>query len=221
MLPLKYEFDPVRHIGKVNGEIWPSVTQLLQMEGIINYDDVPPEVLEAKRLIGIRVHAASVMIDNCNLDEAHFNAKFPECVPYLEGYRKFRVIEKFEPLHKENRLFSNKWKFHGAMDEVSLHAGIHAGHLCIIDYKCTFSMYASTGPQLSGYEILVRENAAELGIPKELLRKAVKRFGLLLKPTGNYDLVPFTDTSDMTDFQACLVLYWQKVNKYHTTKGVQ
>jgi len=26
----KYEFDPVTHIGKVNGEIWPSVTQLLK-----------------------------------------------------------------------------------------------------------------------------------------------------------------------------------------------
>jgi len=206
-----FEFDPVTHIGKVNGELWPSVTQLLQEERLIDYSRVPADVLENKRLIGIRVHAATVMIDNGNLDEDHLIQNFPECLPYLEGYRKFRTIENFEPTHKETRYFSMKWRFHGAPDESGIHICKMGAEHALIDYKTTWFMYASAGPQLSGYEILIKEN---LGI------KIKKRFGLLLKPTGNYDLVPFKDPNDRQDFLACLWLHWARRNKYKTQKGV-
>lgn len=214
------EFDPVTHIGKVNGEVWPSVTQLLNEFKLIDFSNVPDERLEYKRILGTRVHLATVFIDKGNFDEEHAREKFPEILPYLEAYRKFRTIENFEPIHKEVRLFSRKWRFHGQPDESGIHLSVHKGHLCITDYKCTYAMYPSTGPQLSGYEILIQENADELGIPKELFKKAVKRFGLLLKPTGHYEQIPFPDQEDKQDFLACLWLHWRKREKYKTSKGV-
>jgi hypothetical protein len=206
-----FTFDPDTHTGRMGDDVWPSVTQLLQEFGIIDYSRVPFETLERKRLIGIRVDRASSMLDNCSLDEDHFNANFPECIPYLEGYRKFRVIEKFEPSEKEARYFSRKWRFHGAPDEYGVRLGNYGGEPALIDYKCTWKMYESCGPQLAGYAMLIYE----------ALKVRVKlRFGLLLKPTGHYDLYPFKDPNDFQDFKACLWLHWAKRNKYKTTKGV-
>ena len=207
-----YEFDPVKHIGKFNGVVWPSVTQLLQEEALIDYSSVPAKILAEKSLLGIRSHAATVLLDNGSLDQEHFETNFPECVPYLEAYRKFRLIENFEPIHKEARYFSRKWKFHGQPDESGVHICKMAGDTnALIDYKCTWTMYASTGPQLSGYELLIKEN---LGM------KIKKRFGLLLKPTGNYELFEFKDSTDKNDFLACLHLHWARRTKYKTRKGV-
>lgn len=218
---MQTEFDPVTHIGKVDGVIWPSVTQLLNEFGLVDFSDVPAERLEYKRLLGTRVHKATVLVDDGSFDEQHAQEHFPEILPYLDAYRKFRTIEEFEPIHKEVRLFSKKWRFHGAMDESGINVALCHGHLAITDYKCTFAMYPSTGPQLSGYDILVRENAVELGIPPEILKRKTKRYGLLLKPTGNYELSNFDDLTDEQDFRACVYLHWQKRNKYKTSKGVK
>lgn len=218
---MKTEFDPVTHIGKVDGIVWPSVTQLLNEFKLTDFSMVPDERLEYKRILGTRVHHATALIDNCSFDEDHAKEKFPEILPYLEAYRKFRTIEDFEPLPgtKETRIFSKKWKFHGAPDEPGIKSCSHDGYLHLIDYKCTYGMYPSTGPQLSGYDILLRENAKELGIPAELLRRQTKRYGLLLKPNGNYQLCPFNDPNDMQDFKACVWLYWRRRDFYKTLKG--
>lgn len=220
MAEMNTTFDPETHIGTVNGEEWPSVTQLLSEERLQNLSQVPPDRLEYKRILGTRVHAATGLLDNGSLDEEHFQKNFPECVPYLEAYRKFRLIEKFEPLHKELRLFSKKYRFHGAFDEGGLHSEQYAGNLCIIDYKCVWRMYESTGPQTAGYAILAIENAKELGIQEEFTRRKVLRFGLNLKPTGNYEIVQYKDSNDTQDFLACCWLHWRRREHFHTQKGL-
>jgi hypothetical protein len=204
-----FTFDPDTHVGKMNGIPWPSVTQLLQESKLIDYTGVPRDILERKRILGTRVHAATIIVDEGAgaLDEEHFNANFPECVPYLDAYRKFRVMEKFDPApEKIGRLVSKKWRFHGEPDEHGVRLMMRAGENYLIDYKCTFKMFASTGPQLAGYQILL----AERGI------KIKHRFGLLLKPNGSYDPVEFKDPLDRQDFLACLWLHWQRRDKYKT-----
>ena len=207
-----FEFDHETHIGRMNGEIWPSVTQLLQESKLIDYSMVPKEVLEKKRILGTRVHAATILLDDCNFDEDHFNAEFPECIPYLEAYRNFRIIEKFENSNaKCGRLVSLKLKFHGEPDEHGIRLAWRGQEAYLIDYKCTFKMFASTGAQLSAYKILLAER----------LKINVKtRLGLLFKPNGKFDLVPFKDPNDKQDFLACLHLHWARRNKYQTSKGV-
>jgi len=149
------------------------------------------------------------LLDNNNLDEDDLKLRFPECVPYVEAYRKFRICESFELKEKEVRLFSNKLKFHGSPDEFGTRGFNGKIINVVVDYKCTFHMYKSCGAQLAGYDMLIEEN---YGI------KAKERWGLLLKPSGNYELTQFKDKSDCTDFRACLYLYWQSANKYKTIK---
>lgn len=213
-LELLTEFDPVTHTYRAGYdlarlEVWPSVTQLLNEFKLIDFSDVPPERLENKRILGTRVHLATVLVDAGTFDEETARLKFPEILPYLEGYRRFRQIETFEPLYKEQRYFSRKWKFAGTPDENGFHICQHGKDTALIDYKCTWACYPATGPQLSGYEILIEEC---LGI------KIKKRYALMLKPTGHYDLIPFKDPNDKQDFLACLWLWWQRVNKYKTLK---
>lgn len=207
-----FTFDPQDHIGRMNGEVWPSVTQLLQEFKLIDYSGVPERTLEDKRVLGTRVHHATALIDRQDLDEADTEKRFPEILPYLEAYRKFRIVEHFEPAEeKAGRMVSLKWRFHGEMDEHGFRIARYGKELYIVDYKCTFRMFNSTGPQTFAYKMLLAEC-------KKV--KITKRFGLLLKPTGSYDLVPFTDKNDEQDFKACLWLHWQKRNKYKTVKEI-
>lgn len=208
----RFTFDPQTHIGKFNGVVWPSVTQLLNEFKLIDYSDVLPEVLEKKRILGTRVHYATALIDRQELDEDDTSKRFPEILPYLEAYRKFRIIEKFEPSEEKiGRLYSPKWKIHGELDEAGERLELLGNENYIIDYKCTYVMFPSTGPQTSGYEILLKER---------LKINVKKRFGLLLKSNGNYELHPFNDPNDKQDFLACVHLHWQRRNKYKTTTGV-
>ena len=201
-------FDPETHRYTVNGEAWPSVTQLLSEFKLVDFSMVPAERLEYKRVLGTRVHAATVLLDKGELDEDHFNESFPECVPYLNAYRKFREIESFEPVHKEQRYFSKKWKFAGTPDEF----GIINGDNYIIDYKCCFQVYPAVSTQLQGYKILLEENIKGIKIKKLL--------SLLLKKTGHYEITEHKDNQSKNDFLACLVLHWRRRNYYGTVKAV-
>lgn len=216
---MKTTFDPDSHIATVDGEEWPSVTQLLSEFGLQDFSGVDEARLEYKRILGTRVHLATVMVDNGRLDEEHFNTTFPECVPYLDAYRKFRVCEKFEPVLKEYRLFSKKYKFHGAMDELAI-SEKYTDRYVLIDYKCTWELYRSCGPQLALYEVLIKENWKELGLDKNLIKKKMVKLGLNLKPSGAYDFMEFNDPTDLTDAMSCVQLHWALRNKYKTRKGV-
>lgn len=206
-----FTFDKESHIGLMDGVPWPSVTQILSEFKLIDYTGVPQDVLEKKRILGTRVHHATILLDKCDLDEEDTEKRFPEILPYLEAYRKFRIIEHFEPMDKCGRLVSLKWKFHGEPDEHGFRIARYGNEHYLVDYKTTWKLYASTGPQLSGYQMLIAE---------KLKLKIKKRFGLLLKSNGSYELHPFTDSNDEQDFKACLWLHWQKRNKYTTSKGV-
>ena len=215
-----YFFDEVTHIGGYKDTVWPSVTQLLTEFCIQNFSGVPADRLEYKRILGTRVHAGACLLDDGILDTEHFNSSFPDCVGYLNAYRKFREIEPFETLVKERRLFSPTWRIHGAMDLVASHSGRYAGNLCIIDYKCTWALYAACAPQLCGYEMLVKENWDALGLPQELKRKKIRLFALQLKGTGNYEFEEIKNKEEcMQDFMACARIWWRRVDYYKTKKG--
>lgn len=211
--PKGFAFDHKTHIGTMNEDPWPSVTQLLQEFKLIDYSGVPEKVLENKRLLGTRVDRAIVLLNDCNrLDEDDFYKNFPECIPYLEAYRKFRLFEKFDLSDKKvGRLVSLKWRFHGQPDEHGVLVYYHGPEAYLIDWKCTFKMFPSTGAQLYGYKMLFLEC---------LKIKIKKRFGLLLRPNGHYELIEFKDPNDEQDFKACLWLHWARRDKYKTARGV-
>lgn len=205
---MSFTFDQETHTGMMDGVFWPSVTQILGELKLVDYSMVPEEILENKRILGTRVHYATALIDNCELDEADTAERFPEILPYLEAYRKFRIIEKFEPSEQKiGRLYSPKWLFHGELDEAGDRIEKRGAENYIIDYKTTFKLFPSTGPQTAAYSLLLCER---------LKIRVKKRFGLLLKSNGNYELHPLNDPSDLLDFHAALRIWWQRVKKYQT-----
>lgn len=206
--PAGFTFDHKEHIGRMAGVMWPSTTQLLQESKLIDYSMVPEEILEKKRVLGTRVDLGIQALNDNDLDEGHFNEKFPECIPYLEAYRKFRVCEHFDMADiKCGRLVSLKWRFHGQPDESGIILVHNKGLNYLIDWKCTFKMFNSTGAQLASYKMLFRE----------CLKIRIERtYGLLLRPTGTYELAEFKDPNDEQDFKACLWLHWQRREKYKT-----
>ena len=203
-----FEFDPERHIYTYGGVAEPSVTQLLQQFGIIDYSGVPKTRLEYKRVLGVAVHRACHLLDDCNLDEEKLSKPL---IPYVEAYKKFCEVTGFEARSDitEKPLRSAKWRFCGSPDRQGLYTSKIGDEEALIDLKCTWKLYNAVGPQLQGYKLLIEEN---YGI------KIKRVFGLQLKETGNYDLKEFKDPSDKQDFLACVYLHWQLRNKYSQTQ---
>lgn len=201
-------FDQETHIYRWNNEIVPSVTQLLNEFKLVDFSGVPKDRLEYKRSLGVAVHYAIELLEAQNLNE---DSLAEAIKPYLDAYKSFREVTGFEPRQTENRMYSKKWRFAGTMDQQGIHLGKVGNEEAIIDYKCTWKLYAACGPQLQGYKILFEENT---GI------KIKRLFGLQLKPTGHYELEEFKDPNDKQDFLACVWLHYQKRNKYQTSKGV-
>jgi len=199
-----FKFDFEKHEYSYAGIVEPSVTQLLQEFGLIDYSAVPRSHLNFKRDLGIGVHYACELLDHHNLDEENLD---PRIKPYVDAYKKFCEFTGFEVNSDltEAKLRSAKWRFCGSPDRQGLHTTSLGSEQVIIDLKATWKMYRCVGPQLRGYKILIEEN---------FKIKIKKVFGLLLSGTGHYDLVPFDDKTDENDFLACVSLHWAKKNKY-------
>lgn len=199
-----FKFDFEKHEYTYAGIPEPSVTQLLQEFGLVDYSEVPRMRLEYKRVLGIAVDRACQLLDDNNLDEEKLSKPL---IPYINAYKKFREITGFEPQTDltNTPLRSKKWRFCGSPDRQGILASKLGDEEVLIDLKCTWKLYRAVGPQLWGYKILIEENC---GI------KIAKLFGLQLKPSGNYVLEPYNDKTDMNDFLSCVSLHWAKRNKY-------
>jgi hypothetical protein len=90
------QFDPVPHTYTLAGERLPSVTQVLQASGIVDFSHVPQPILLAARDRGSAVHQAVHYYneDDINLDA--FRDEFPEYWPYLAAWIAFREQSGFE-----------------------------------------------------------------------------------------------------------------------------
>lgn len=193
-----FDFNEEAHEYSMNGVVIPSCTGLLQEFGMLDFSSVPPDRLEYKRLLGAAVDIATDLYDDGLLDE---NSVDPRIAPYILAWIKFRQVTKFKPAKNKIRMASKKWRFGGELDKY----GAFKGSSDILDVKCTFHMYRSTGPQLAGYDILFKEN---YGI------KTTGRYGVLLKPNENFEVFPFEDPKDYNDIQACAYLHHRKKGEY-------
>jgi hypothetical protein len=88
--PDEVDFDPVPHRYSVGGTVWPSVTQILQHSGLIDFSHVPRATLDAARERGDAVHRAAHYFNEGDLDVADFEASFPTYWPYLSSWISFR-----------------------------------------------------------------------------------------------------------------------------------
>lgn len=135
-------FDPEPHVYRFDGEVIPSVTQLL--EPLINYAGVPGAILQHAADRGTAVHLATEFFDDDDLDEATVD---PEILPYVEAWRTFREESGFEVVRSEVRVYSARHRYAGTVDTI----GLLDGRLAMVEKKTTAILHPATAVQVVAY----------------------------------------------------------------------
>ena len=176
-------FDPETHQYRVDGEKVLSVTQVLNVCGLI--DDTWYTEEGGQR--GQAIHLATQLYDEDDLD---WESVSPEISSYLDAYRKFRQEVSFEPDLIEHPLYSPTYRYAGTPDRT----GIMNGENVIFEIK---SGQKAKWHQLqtAGYALLIDHN--------------VERYVVYLSGNGSYRLDQHRNSSDMNVFLSALTIaYW-------------
>jgi len=159
------------------GDIYISVTQHLQMAGLIDYSQIHPQVLETAAERGNHVHAACNLYLQDDLDMESIDESY---AGYVDAFIKFCKECDLMVWESEEYVYSNELKTAGAFDFTgSLGFDKHqTGNL--IEIKTT-AVYAdtTTAIQVAGY-VHLGNKARE--------RKLFKGWGLHLRKNGTYRL---------------------------------
>lgn len=180
------DFDEATHTYRVGGQIKPSVTQILKP--LVDFSMVDPDVLQAKSDLGRRVHRATELDDEGDLDESTVT---DDVAPYLQGWRLFKRDVKPAILLIEHRIYNRESNYCGTLDRF---AGIDQDEW-LIDIKSSAQIHRAVGPQTAAY-------VAGL-YAKKLPRRGVVQ----LKPDGTYRFRELTDPRDWVTFQACNLIH--------------
>ena len=175
----------------------PSVTRILQAAGLVDFSKVPRDLLERAQDFGTKTHKACELADLGRLNVATLDDGI---VPYLNDWYAFTDDYKIISVSSaiiEQKLESKKYGFTGKPDRIFTEC------LTIVDIKTSTAMYASTGIQLAGYQILAEE---VYGI------KIKRRLCVQLTGKG-YKVEEYTDKSDKSVFLSALNIYAWKARK--------
>lgn len=120
-------FDEPSHTYRYGGEIVPSVTQILESEGISDFSRVPSEALRIAQERGTAVHKATQYLDEGRLD---WNTVHESLLGYLEAWERYKTECKVELLEIETAVYSTLG-YAGTLDRI-IYAGGRNG---LIDIK--------------------------------------------------------------------------------------
>lgn len=98
------------HIYRLNGEVLPSITQVLQDVGIIDYSFLAPDQREAALANGRLIHLQTELDDKGLLDESLAD------MGYIDGWRAFRAAHGFTPIYRERMLYHPQYRYAGQPD---------------------------------------------------------------------------------------------------------
>jgi len=190
-------FDERSHTYRVDGQVVPSVTQILEHAQFVD----PTGFTEVSRSRGALVHRSVELYD---LGRMPRNPGVPEVQGYLEAYIRFKEESGFVDRESEVRLGSALYRFAGTLDKVgAFHLpGSQAGIEAIVDIK-TGEPARWWGMQLAGYQILDQERT----------RGSIwrRRFDLQLHEDATYNLVEQRSPADRGVFLAALTC-WHWLN---------
>lgn len=191
------QFDESTHTYRLDGQVVPSVTQLLKPIGP-DFSQIPADVLERKRQLGTAVHLACELDDDGDLDDDSLD---PVLAPYVSAWRKFKADTGAVVLVNEKQLAHEDLRYAGTVDRV-----VSVGREpWLVDLKTSADPHAAYGVQLAGYE--------------ELLRKASRmqvdaRATVHLRDDGTFSLHQFTNPNDAACFRALLSIHhWKETTK--------
>lgn len=188
-------FDEVNHIYRRYGIIKPSVTQILQEAGLIDFSAVPKEVLERASNFGTAVHKTTELFDKNILDFSYVSNPI---IPYLKAWQDFLEIYKIKILAIEKQFYCAKYDYCGTIDRIVYSETLKKEIL--IDIKTTSSISPTVNLQTAGYAI---------GIDKP----NITRMAVQLKE-NHFRAVLCDSATDTAYFLSALNVWkWKKLHK--------
>ena len=196
----KLIFFDDRHEYQVDGEIVPSVSEILRFISREVYGDVTQFRLDHAADRGHNVHSACEQLDR--FGSAEIDA---EIEPYINAYIQFRKDHKPVWGKIEYAMYSSEFGYAGTIDR----QGVMDGKPVILDIKSSYKVETSlVTAQLNAYWRLANENymdVAELWV-------------LHLKKDGTYKLIQVQH--DESTFLACFMLHNALKKKSRKKKGI-
>ena len=188
---------------KAEGYRLPSVSDIVPE----SYEGCPFDLLQEGQKRGTFVHAASVLLDNDNLDWSSVPENYK---PYLKAWELAcsELSLKFYPGWSEKPCHSEVIGVAGTPDRI----GTMARRLTptVFDLKTgdghSNKIKAIWGLRLAGYELIYREISGKH-------RGKMERFVIQLHSTGKFTPVPLEDPSDHAAFRSFANTYKWKMNK--------
>jgi PD-(D/E)XK nuclease superfamily len=186
------------HTYELDGVRVPSVTGVLHLAGLINFDHVPPSILAAALERGRIVHQAIHFWNERDLDVANFDRQFPACAPYLHGWITFTEQRRFVPVLNEVRVASRRHQVAGTLDCL----GTLDGTAVLLDFKTGRPDDVAADLQTAAYHALAAEWAEEDDALARFFadHPVVRRFAVQLRKDATFRIEAYADPRDFRDF---------------------
>lgn len=189
-------FDAELHRYTVRGEVFPSVTQALDL--LNDFSKVNADVLERARNFGTAVHEMVRLDVVGKLDEDNLD---PVLAPWLVTWRGWLHQTQQRILLSEYRVASLAHRYAGTLDLACINA--KTGALMVVDVK-TGQIPATVGPQTAAYlSALQQMDGYPFGAS---MRTKPVRYCLSLTANGAR-LIPLKEESDFSIFLSALNCY--------------
>lgn len=191
-------FEPIEHRYELDGVAVPSVTGILKASGLINFDGVPPFILEAALKRGTTVHQAIHFYNERDLDVEEFDRFFPDYAPYLHAWISFCDQRRFLPVLNEHRVASRRYEVAGTADCF----GVLDGAGVLLDFATGKPQDVSKDLQTAAYLAIAlewQEDDPALGL---FFAKypVVRRYAVALRRDATFRLEGYADPSDFRKF---------------------
>jgi PD-(D/E)XK nuclease superfamily len=199
---LVFHTDPHRY--ELDGELVPSVTQVLTRAGLIDFSNVPGYVREAALERGRVVHQAIHYYNEHDLDLAAFQSSFPQYVRYVDAWISFCAQRRFTAVLNETRVASRRHRIAGTLDCL----GVLDDVAVLLDFKTGRPGDVAADLQTAAYLALALEWAEDSD--DQRLRNylgvypVVRRYGVQLLGDGSFRVEAYATPSDWRDFATLL-----------------
>lgn len=107
------KFDAAQHIYRWGDTVVPSVTQIMEDVGVIDYSHIPDGIRGMALERGSLVHEITAMDDEDQLEESSVDEAL---MPYLLAWRKFRADSQLVMSMVEHRAYNPTFRYAGTLD---------------------------------------------------------------------------------------------------------
>jgi hypothetical protein len=172
-----------------------SVTEALDLAGLVDWSWLPPDVLEKARDRGTRVHQ---WIARYHGTTGAPPAPDDDVQPYTDAYIAFTLSVGFKAVATEEALQHPTHGYAGTLDLLGCVGGAArgTGSWWLIDVKATASLMPEFALQTAAYAELVRVHYPKM--------RPLRRGVLHLGADRSWRLHEHHDTGDLHDFLACV-----------------